>query len=249
MDKNSVLENIKDHFTNCGFNLVRAIDPAKYNEAVDQEGCVDNFLPNTKSIILVGFAGKSFWAIFNDYLEKNPAFKEKNTDLIDQYTVLQFKRARQILDENNMAFKEFYPFGENALSLNFLKLAELGGAGVKSLLGIFLNPRYGSWMSLRGALITDIEPKEYDSPLQGFNPCPTCDKPCISACPIHVISESGWDWHSCMQYRISDSTCKSFCASRLACPYGEDERYTMEQIQYHQEFVLKSAKKYFKNNP
>jgi len=248
MTPNEVLEELRRHFLDSGFNLTLAIEAFKYSSANSDANKLDPLFPNARSIILVGFGGKQFWSIFQDYLRNNPDFKANNVDLIDSYSVLKFNEAKQILESNKISFDAAYPFGEDTLRLNFLKLGELGGAGVPSLLGILLHPVYGPWISLRGALITDMELDQYDLPLSDFSPCPSCNKPCIAACPVSTISESGWDWESCMRYRISDETCSHSCASRRACPYGKDEQYSELQLHYHHEFVLKSVKEYFKKN-
>ncbi len=248
MDADIVLEKVKSHFLNSGFNLTLTIDPLQYNKAAGaNKKNAEDFLPEAKSIILVGFAGKEFWSIFQNYLQSNPEFKTNNIDLIDNYTILKFNEASRILDSNNLEYESFHPFGENAIELNFLKLAELGGAGVPSLLGLLLHPAYGTWISLRGAFITNLEPNQYDRPIHSFDPCPTCDKPCISACPAHTISESGWDWEACMKFRLDDITCAKSCASRLACPYGQEQQYPADQLHYHHKFVLKSVKEYFQD--
>ena len=246
MDPDIVLDKIKNHFLNSGFNLTLAIDPSQYNKTPGLNK-LEHLFPEAKSVILIGFAGKEFWGIFQNYLENNPEFETNNTDLIDNYTVLKFNEASHILDSNNLNYEAFYPFGKNATEFNFLKLAELGGAGVPSLLGLLLHPVYGTWISLRGAFITNLELNQYDRPIANFSPCPTCDKPCISACPVHTISESGWDWESCMKFRLKDITCAKSCASRLSCPYGQEQQYPEDQLHYHHKFVLKSVKDYFQD--
>jgi epoxyqueuosine reductase QueG len=143
-------------------------------------------------------------------------------------------------------YKIIFPFGKDALDLDFVKLGILGGIGVPSILGLLLHPVYGTWISLRGAIITDVEFGDYDSPLVNFDPCPSCGKPCITACPASTVSEKGWDWESCMRYRLDSDMCSGKCSSRLACPYGKDHAYGSEQIAYHHKFVLKSVREYFK---
>jgi len=245
MNPEIVLEELSKHFLDSGLNLILRIKSSEYCKALGLSKSVESLFADAKSIILVGFAGKCFWGVFKDYLEKNPKFENRNIDLIDNYTVLKFKEAAKILNSHKINFKTVFPFGKDALELNFLKLGELCGGGVPSLLGILLHPIYGSWISLRGAFITNLELNEYDGPISSFSPCTSCDKPCISACPANTISISGWDWGSCMKFRISDETCAQSCASRRACPYGKAEQYSDEQLQYHHKFVLKSVKKYF----
>jgi len=249
MDPEIVLEELSKYFLDSGFNLTLKIKSSEYGMAPGTSKIVESLFPQAKSIVLVGFAGKSFWEIFQDYLQKNPDFKNNNIDLIDNYTVLKFKEAARILNSHKIDYKMVFPFGRDGAQLNFLKLGELCGAGVPSLLGILLHPVFGPWISLRGAFITSLEMNEYDGPISEFSPCPSCDKPCITACPINTISTSGWDWESCMRFRISDETCSKSCASRRACPYGKTEQYSDEQLHYHHKFVLKSVKEYFKDNP
>lgn len=249
MNSDEVLDQLKRHFLNSGFNLTLAIKASEYDSAIAGTNKLETIFPNAKSVILVGFGGKRFWTIFQEFLKENPHFKTNNVDLIDSYSVLKFNEASQILESYGISYMTAYPFGKDALSINFLKLGELAGAGVPSLLGILLHPVYGPWISLRGVILTDMEFDHYDKPLVDFSPCPTCDKPCIEACPANTISESGWDYKACINYRISDRTCAHTCASRRACPYGKDEQYSEAQLRYHHEFVLKSVKEYFKKNP
>jgi len=245
MNPETVLEQLRKHFLDSGFNLTLTINQSQYDATPRLTKKLKSIFPQAKSVILVGFAGKEFWAVFKDYLQKNPEFKTNNIDLIDNYSVLKFNEAAKILNTRQVIYEIAYPFGKDALDLNFLRLGELSGAGVPSLLGILLHPVYGPWISLRGAIITNMGFNEYNETLSDFSPCPACDKPCISACPINTISNSGWDWESCMRFRISDETCSHTCASRRACPYGKDQQYSEEQLHYHHEFVLKSIKKYF----
>jgi epoxyqueuosine reductase QueG len=246
MNPERVLEELSKYFLDSGFNLTLKINSDEYFRTTRKMECI---FPEAKSIVLVGFAGKSFWGVFKDYLERNPEFENRNVDLIDNYTILRFKEAAKILNSHKIDYKTVFPFGKDATQLNFLKLGELCGAGVSSLLGILLHPIYGPWISLRGAFITNLELNEYDGPISSFSPCPCCDKPCISACPANTISISGWDWESCMRFRMRDETCAKSCASRRACPYGKAEQYSEEQLNYHHKFVLRSVKEYFKDNP
>ena len=94
----------------------------------------------------------------------------------------------------------------------------------------------------------DIDFDSYDEALKEFDPCPSCDKPCIAACPENTISETGWDWEACMKYRMKEPVCSSNCASRRACPYGKETQYSEEQLEYHHNFVLRNVRNYFKEN-
>ncbi len=249
MTPDETFGEIKSLLSESGFNIFVRIRAADYDGSVPSNRRTEATMDGAESIILAGFGGNSFWKIFNAYLDKNPAFRESHTDLIDSYTVLNMSRAGEMLDSSGFSYALSYPFGENALGLDFVALGRLGGAGVGSLLGILINPVFGTWISLRAAILTDAGLSEYDNPLEGFDPCPSCDKPCIAACPAHTVSESGWDWESCMEWRMETDVCSARCASRVACPWGSEERYSPEQMAYHHSFVLKSARAWFSKHP
>ncbi|MEW6143748.1 MAG: hypothetical protein AB1598_01905 [Thermodesulfobacteriota bacterium] len=245
MSSEKIFEGIREHFREAGFNLTVKIRASDYEQAARKKK-PGELVPGARSIVLTGFAGRTFWETFSRFLTKNPGFKEKHENLIDDYTRLIFGKITAVLeDSGGVPYKTVFPFGEGALDLDFVRLGILGGVGVPSLLGILLHPEYGTWISLRGAIITTIEFETYDEPLGGFDPCPSCWKPCITACPAHTISDRGWDWEACMRYRLGADTCSAKCASRLACPYGKEHTYREEQIAHHHEFVLKSAREYF----
>jgi len=246
MNPDYLFERIKGLFNRSGFNIVSRIKSNDYRRRVKHKERSGGFLPYDKSIVLVGFAGKDFWDVLQAFLRNNPDFKNSRIDLIDDYTLLRFKSAAKVLEESNAKYEMIFPFGPGALSLDFLELGRMGGLGVDSLLGILLHPEYGPWISLRGAIITDLVFSDYDNPLEHFTPCPSCPKPCITACPAKTISYRGWDWEACMNFRLSSETCETSCASRRACPYGKEHQYSEEQLAHHHKFVLKSVKQYWK---
>lgn len=246
MDPERVFEEIRKFFGEAGFNLAFKIRSDDYDEGAGKRKSCD-FLEGARSIILTGFAGRAFWDVFKHFLLSNPDFEENHEDPIDDYTRLIFGKLTPLLEApGGGGYRAVFPFGEGALDLDFVRLGMLGGAGVPSLLGILLHPVYGTWISLRGAIITSLEFEEYDVPIRGFDPCPSCEKPCITACPAHTVSDRGWDWESCMRFRLGSDTCSGRCASRLACPYGNEHAYKGEQIAHHHGFVLKSVRKYFR---
>ena len=241
-----VLERLKTISRDCGFNIIQTISARAYDNVVSRQKSTSAlFLPGARSITLIGFGGNSFWSTLKCYIKDNPDFKERGKDLIDNYSLMVFKELSNVLQENGVMHRAVFPFGSGGTLLDFVKLGKVSGAGVRSLLGILLHPTYGPWISLRGALLTHLELGSYDSPLRGFDPCPSCHKPCIEACPAGTISGKGWDWESCMAFRLAEDTCSSGCASRRACPYGKELQYSEEQLAYHHKFVLKSVKKYF----
>lgn len=245
MSPDGIYQKIRNHFDEAGFNLTVKIRAEDFNSTAAGKKSGE-FLEGARSIIVTGFGGRGFWETFNRFLARNPEFIAEHENPVDDYTRRVFRDLEIILGTSGGGkYRTVFPFGKDALDLDFVKLGLLGGVGVPSLLGILLNPVYGSWISLRGALLTELEFKTYDEPMIDFSPCPSCDKPCISACPAHTISENGWDWEACMKHRLSTYVCSEKCASRLSCPYGQEHSYTPDQIIHHHKFVLKSVKEYF----
>ncbi len=244
MKPSFIYNKLADLFNNSGFNILRRIKVSEYDQRVPLSRRVTNLLTNAKSLILVGFAGRKFWEILQGFLKVNPEFRDTREDWIDDYTVLRFMSAANILEDEKVDYRMVFPSGSASLALDFSKLGEVGGVGAKSLMDILIHPEYGLWISLRGAIITNIEFAQYNEPLYSFNPCPECSKPCISACPTNTVSENGWDCNSCMRFRLSNDTCRDNCASRRACPYGKEHQYSNEQLAYHHKFVLKSVREY-----
>ncbi|MEE9253076.1 MAG: hypothetical protein V3U74_06995 [Thermodesulfobacteriota bacterium] len=227
-----------------GFNIIRRINASRYDAEVPPERRTGRITKNARTVLLAGFAGKEFWAVLNDFIKDNPEFYGSTEDIIDDYTVLQFKKVGELLYSSGVEFETVFPFGPSYMALDFVKLGALGGVGVPSLLGVLINPVYGPWISLRGAILTDIELDAYDAPLDDFDPCPACSKPCIDACPAKTISHEGWDYRACLDYRHNSEDCGSSCASRRACPYGAEHQYGEQQLTHHQGFALQSYRRY-----
>ena len=245
MNSEETWDNLKCYLNGSGFNILARINADEYDSIVPGKKRASSLLTEARSVILSGFAGNKFWPLFQSFLKENPEFSKNNKNLIDNYTRLKFEQLISVLQKDKgSSFKSVYPFGDSAYDLDFMTLGIMGGLGVPSLLGILLHPEYGTWMSLRGAILTDISFADYDRPFSEFNPCPPCEKPCIGSCPANTVTISGWDWESCMKFRLSSDVCSSSCASRKACPYGNEYRYSEQQIRYHHEFVLKSIRKY-----
>ncbi len=243
-DSEYFYNTLRDLFRSSGFNLIRRIRTEEYDSVVSPESRIPGLCPGSTSVILVGFAGHTFWSILKKFLNKNPGFRDSYEDWIDYYTVLRFMEIADLFEKHGLGWRAVFPFGEKSLALDFMKLGELGGTGTKGIIGVLIHPEYGPWISLRGAIISDIEFSRYDSPLS-FNPCPECHKPCIPVCPANTVSEKGWDVPACMKFRLREIDCTDNCVSRRACPYGKEHQYTREQLGYHHAFVLKSIRGYF----
>jgi hypothetical protein len=104
------------------------------------------------------------------------------------------------------------------------RLAEAAGLGVVSpVSGLLLHPEYGPWLRMRGAICCDglpFGPIEDASLVERFQPCNTCERPCVAACPAHGDEATTVaDAAQCADHRHRGG-CADACASRAACPVG-----------------------------
>lgn len=248
MIMNNLAEKLKSMFNNKGFNLFKIIEPNVYDKLLIDSRKTKHILRNCKSIIITGFMGNQFWNILMEYVNHHPEFKNRTSDIIDEYSKYAIKESLQLIAPFTKKFKAVYPFDNSANNLDFSTLGKLSGAGVESILGLLINPEYGTWISFRGAVLTDLKFEKYDKPIDNFNPCPSCSKPCIVACPVDTVTVNGWNWKKCLHFRRRDNTCDINCYSRRACPYGVNHQYSNEQFHHHHKFVLKNYIKYLKEN-
>jgi epoxyqueuosine reductase QueG len=122
--------------------------------------------------------------------------------------------------------------------VDFRRLAEHAGLGVRGRLELLLDPEVGPWLGLRAACFVDA-PLPVDGPLRGWDPCGTCAAahpegvPCARGCPGGAFPHGALDIRACVGFRGRESVCASRCASRRACPIGADRAYSGEQERYH----------------
>lgn len=249
MNPDALIKELSSIARGYGFNIIQTIKHSDYECLVQADRAASTIAPFARSITLLGFAGKGFWETLVCYIEENPGFRDLGSDLVDNYSKIVLNELSKLLESQGIEHKRIYPFGARAMALDFAKLGQAAGAGVPSQLGVLIHPEYGPWISLRGAIISELELEHYDKELKGFSPCSSCDKPCVDACPVKAVSVKGWDWETCMKFRLSEQTCSANCASRRVCPYGREYQYSEEQLSYHHGFVLRNARGYFKENP
>lgn len=87
----------------------------------------------------------------------------------------------------------------------FLKdAAVLAGLGIVGRNNLFLHPKWGPRIRLRGILIqADLAPTRLR---ESFSPCETCDEPCRRACPMKAFADGAYSRDRCGgQMRLNES--------------------------------------------
>jgi epoxyqueuosine reductase QueG len=242
---------IKETLTQHGLNLVGVTSIAAYEAIVSPQYHVASLLPNAKSLIVIGNGGGEFWRGFREYCDAHPGYLQEREHPLDDYTVERIESAlTPMLQDAKARYRYLYPFRFWTEPVSFMHLARAAGLAGPSILGVTIHPVYGPWMALRAAVLLDQE-LTFPPQARGFDPCATCvERPCISACPGGVISvEKGWDIPACVQHRVRrQEDCVDYCHARYHCVYGQEYRYPLDELQYHQRRSFVEMRKYFEQS-
>lgn len=172
---------------------------------------------SAQTLCLIAHGGRTLWENLSHPLRS------------DQHPIDTFT-TRLILEAfHDAAFLYPHPFHVPPLQKlgRFLNLAR------PSMLGLDINEKYGPWFAYRAAFLTSLDIPEI-SPAPFASPCETCaEKPCLKACEPKAVGVE-FNIPRCAGFRFQEnSPCADRCLARLACPFREEHRYTLEQMQYH----------------
>lgn len=178
---------------------------------------------HVQTVFLVGNAGPEMYQAFR-------ASGRDGQDALDHWTAKVLKPlARQF--RAGIVF----PFGgpDYAPFQHWAKRAE----GLESSpIGILLHPHYGLWHAYRAALLF-TEQHKLPPRLAANHACGTCrDRPCLNACPVSAFSGDAYDVSACKDHlngRDEQDCMELGCASRHACPVGQDYAYSPAQAAFH----------------
>ena len=177
------------------------------------EGC--------KTLILLGPHEPGFWAT----LTRSSEWREQ--DPVDRWS------ERVIGDlAQTIGGEALFPFGGPPYQ-PFIRWAQRSGSAWASPVTILVQARAGLMVSYRGAIALR---RKIDLPTLPTNPCDTCEKPCLTACPVGALSASGYDVDACHAFLDTEdgSDClKRGCAVRRACPVSQTYGRVEEQSSYH----------------
>lgn len=132
------------------------------------------------------------------------------------------------------------------------RLGEFMGWSSKSLLGLGIHQRYGTWFAYRALFAVDCTLQPTQPGVAPASPCDDClEQPCRGACPVGAVrADAPFALDACLSYRLRPaSPCADRCFARLACPIGSDWRYEEEQMAYHGQRALDSLRKWHSRKP
>jgi epoxyqueuosine reductase len=220
-----------------GLNVAAGISREHYDRLVPSAWRAGALLPAAKSALILGSGGMAF---YTNALATCPGSPHP----LDDFCEAQVHAAADAIEALGWkTTRHFYwerkGEGDDSAGLfaDFVKLAEAGGLGTPSRLGLLLHPIYGPWFAIRGLLLSErpLPPVRHDlEPAHApFDPCTGCEAPCESACPGNAVGADRFSGEDCSMARKRLAACSESCAARLACPIGSEHRYAADAVAHH----------------
>ena len=177
-----------------------------------------------ETLVMLGPREPGFWASFT----QSPEYCDGLPDPMDRWS-------RRVIDRlaDSLGARAFFPFAATPPH-PFYTWAKATGRAWSSPVQFLVHDVAGLWLSYRGALgfanRLDLPP----TPAQ--SPCTDCAQPCIAACPVDALTQTGYDLATCHAYldKLAGQDCMTGgCAVRAACPISRSYGRSPAQSAFH----------------
>ena len=187
-----------------------------------------------QQLILLGHGGTLLW-------DRVQASGLNSEHPIDDYVRLSVD---QVFAEHlpSSRYELRYP-GETPVGLQ--QLGSLAGWHNPSPFMVGIDQEWGSWFAYRAVILADTGFMPFAT-VHRSSPCLTCaSAPCRSTCPADALLSEGFSLNRCITYRRqADSACQNTCLARMACPVGEQHRYSTAQMHHTYSRSLQMIERY-----
>jgi hypothetical protein len=189
----------------------------------------DTDLAGHATVFLLGPEDRRFWPLFT----ASPEYCDGAPDPIDRWS-------QRVLGElaDQTGGTAYFPFG-GPPHYPFYSWARRTGRVHVSPIRFLVDAEVGLWASFRGAIAYD-EPQPLPPPVSA--PCADCSaRPCLSACPVAALTETGYDVEACKTHIAAQdsASCRALgCAARRACPISTKAQRNPEQSALHMKAFL-----------
>jgi hypothetical protein len=236
----SLLDQMRARLRAQGINLWGVARIEDFDGWQSRAGRLSACSSTCRSAIVIGTGGRDHW---RHLVEEQGQPGTGGANPLDRYSEHSLSREVDLLAEHGYRAKAVFPFAKRPV--NFLRLAEIAGIGKLSpVVPFLLHPRYGPWISLRGALLLEEE-LEPTKELEDFTPCHFCHAPCLDACPVDTYGPHGHlDLRACGEHRQAGG-CNGGCEVRRACPVGSAERYSSDEERFRHRDSLPILRRHF----
>ena len=195
----------------------------------------DKIPKGTRTLIMLGPREPGFWA----YLKSQEEFQQGLPNPLDRWS----KRVIDLIGIKSGG-EPIYPFGGPPYH-PFMTWALKTGRSWHSPVQFLVHETAGLMVSYRGVLAYQDHIPLPEPP--GVSPCETCaDKPCMTACPIGVLTPDGYDADGCRTYigSFEGQDCLGMgCQVRRICPVSQTYQRDPRQSEFHQMAFLNNAPK------
>jgi epoxyqueuosine reductase QueG len=221
----ALLDDLRGRAAAAGLNLFGVVDTERFDRCQPAEARCSRVLPGCDTAVVIGSGGGHFWQqlLAVRGLPPRPTLWRRP---LQQFAAAALHPLRAQLEA---AGHDVHLAPAMRARVNIARLAEAAGFGIVSpVVHVLLHPRFGPWVCVRAVLLLRGRPFGAiadSSVVDSFQPCATCSRPCVSACPAGVHDGFGnSDFERCAAHR-RDGGCESGCHVRRACPVGATERY------------------------
>lgn len=218
------LADLKRQAAQVGFNLFGAVDAHRFDSCQPADRRLLRLQPRCGTVLVLGSGGREYWQHVQARNGKQGSGKGRP---LQAYAVERIRDLAGGLQAGGIGCRVVLP--ERDRSVNFPQLAEAAGFGtVSPVIATLLHPDYGPWVSVHGAVLVEgapFGPVADASVVDRFQPCCTCERPCLQACPVGAHDgEGNSSLHVCASHRHAGN-CSDGCSVRRACPVGAEHRY------------------------
>lgn len=212
------------HFQRVGLNLC-AVQNIHDMPRELTDWLTDHERSRYSQLLLLGHGGRAFWQALQSSSEWTSAMHP-----VDQFTtaMVESHLAAQAVDHRMV-----YP-GQRWVDLQALGRYVGWQQETPFLLG--MHAQWGSWFAYRSlVLMASSYTPTARIVLPALSHCDACvQRPCVSACPAHAISNNDFSIARCVAYRQQpQSRCADTCLARAACPVAKAHQYSAQQMAYH----------------
>ena len=179
------------------------------------------FPTGTRTLLMIGPKEPGFWA----HLQAQPEWSAP--DSVDRWSRRVIGRVAC-----DLGAKALFPFGGPPYQ-PFYSWALRTGRVWDSPVKLLVHATQGLMVSFRGALAL---PRALTLPAPAVQPCATCAKPCLTACPASALTGAGYDVPRCHAHldQPDGADCLSGgCLVRSPCPAGAGYARMPSQSAYH----------------
>jgi ferredoxin len=183
----------------------------------------DDGVPGRCGTLLLLGPGAGFW----DAVTAAPEFADGAADPLDRWSTRLIGTLAEA--EGGTAL---FPFGGPPW-LPFHKWAIRSGRVFASPVQLLVHAEAGLMLSFRGALAL---PGRHALPSPLPRPCDSCERPCLTACPVSALTGEGYDLPACHGFLDSDAGAECMaagCRVRRACPVSAGAGRTPAQSAFH----------------